>query len=241
MEKRIRHLSIDLWLTLIRSNKTFKPARNALFIKVFGLHHLSEEQVLMTFQEHDRMFNYINEATGRNISREEMLYIILASLGKDIHRIALREVTHFFAAADELVYTHLPEVMEEGAIDAIKVIRATGVTISLLSNTGFIPGPVLRQVLPRLGFEGVFDFQIYSDEVGASKPSAQIFEAMFQGAIKLQPVNEKQVLHIGDNVAADYNGARAAGYHAILFNLEKEKLSRVLLAALCISNIHSTV
>ncbi len=235
----IRHLSLDLWLTLIRSNKAFKPLRNALFIDAFNITQPADE-VLHTFQEYDRLFNHINESTGRNLSRHEMLYIILAALGKDVGAIPLAALDNFLKKAEGLFLQHPPEVLDDAVIDVLQQIRCQRISISLLSNTAFITGATLRKVLPNLGFENVFHFQIYSDEEERSKPSPEIFNTVYNQALQLKPLTREQVLHIGDNPIADYDGALAAGFSASLFNPDKESLSSLLTSALCTPRLHYT-
>jgi putative hydrolase of the HAD superfamily len=55
---------------------------------------------------------------------------------------------------------------------------------------------------------------VISSEVGWRKPAPQFFEAMCQ-AVKASP---DKVLYVGDDVTNDYEGARAAGVHAVLFD-----------------------
>lgn len=235
----IRHLSLDLWLTLIRSNKAFKPARATLFRNAFNIGQ-QEDEVLHTFQEYDRLFNHINESTGRNLSRHEMLYIILDALGKDVSTIPLAALDNFLSDAEGLFLQHPPEMLDVAVIDVLHRIRAQGVSISLLSNTAFITGATLRKVLPKLGFENVFHFQVYSDEQEQSKPSLQVFNIVYNEALRLKPLTREQVLHIGDNPIADYGGAIAAGFTAILFNPDKEPLGSLLASALCTPRLRST-
>jgi putative hydrolase of the HAD superfamily len=233
----VQHISLDLWLTLIRSNSAFKPARNKLFIECFSIDK-PEEEVMRTFQVYDRLFNTINENTGRNLSRFEMLYIILAALGKEIKASPLSKLEQFFAEADVLFFEHPPVVLDPNLTALLAELRMNKVSVSLLSNTGFIIGKTLRTMLPRLGFEGIFDFQIYSDEVEASKPSPQIFKILYTQVAHLKSVAKEEILHIGDNLIADYQGAMDAGFNALLYHPENETLSRLLTNYLCIPPSH---
>lgn len=233
MPESIRHLSLDLWLTLIRSNKAFKPARNVLFMETFNLQQ-SPEEVLRVFQEYDQIFNSINEKTGRNFSTSEMLYVLLSVLGKDISQIPLTEINEFMQEAEKLFFNYPPEVLEGTVTQALQAVRSNGISISLLSNTAFIRGETLRKLLPKLGFEGVFDFHIFSDEENFSKPSPQIFASLFNQALQIWPdIKASQILHIGDNSVADFQGAISAGFKAHLFNPTTDSLSNYLSNTLC--------
>ena len=61
-----------------------------------------------------------------------------------------------------------------------------------------------------------FSFQIYSDEVGFSKPNKEIFNLVFDSINKITTIEKKEILHIGDNIIADYNGAINFGFDAFL-------------------------
>ena len=103
--------------------------------------------------------------------------------------------------------------------------------MSILSNTGFIKGVTLRKVLKELNIDQYFDFQLYSDEVGLSKPNPALFNLMIQ-QIKMFN-NEKDVplnsiVHIGDNPAADIAGADAAGIESFLVNSNHVPLTSLL-------------
>lgn len=62
------------------------------------------------------------------------------------------------------------------------------------------------------------DCLVTSEEAGAEKPSAKIFEMCLE-KLRLYP---KEVCFVGDNFEKDVKGAAAAGMRAIWFNPEKE-------------------
>jgi putative hydrolase of the HAD superfamily len=236
----VKHLSLDLWLTIIRSNSAFKPSRAVLFKECFGVGQ-STEEILNVFQDYDRLFNSINECTGGNMSRNEMLLIILSALGKDINSIPVALLDEFYVEAEALFFRYPPEGLDNTFPDILRQIRGAGITTSLLSNTAFISGSSLRKLLPLLGYAGLFDFQIYSDEVGWSKPSDEIFNLLYQEASAIRPISRSQILHVGDNAVADFDGSVRAGYKAILFKPNEESLGRLLSPILCTHHLHYTV
>ena len=100
----------------------------------------------------------------------------------------------------------LPAVLP-GAIDVLSGLRATGMRLALVSNTGFSPGPVMREVVGELDLARHFTTQVYSDETGAWKPGPGIFdEAVF--ALGVPAAN---VLFVGDTPEADILGAQQFG------------------------------
>jgi putative hydrolase of the HAD superfamily len=61
--------------------------------------------------------------------------------------------------------------------------------------------------------EEYFDFQIYSDECGFSKPNKKIFDLIHK---EMPNMDKTQILHVGDNEIADYKGAIEYGFKAHL-------------------------
>ena len=94
-----------------------------------------------------------------------------------------------------------------------------GKSINILSNTGFINGKTLRKILSFYELEDFISFQIYSDEVGYSKPNNEIFQLVFDQVNKTRETQKKEILHIGDNSIADYNGAINFGFDAHLLKI----------------------
>lgn len=79
------------------------------------------------------------------------------------------------------------------------------------------PQRTVESVLPALNLHEDFDWFVSASDVGHAKPSLPIFEAAFEIAKDSLPDLQRcEVLHIGNDFASDYCGARAAGFQAIL-------------------------
>ena len=91
--------------------------------------------------------------------------------------------------------------------------------MSILSNTGFIKGYTLRKIITDYELEQYFSFQIYSDEVGFSKPNYKTFQLVYDQINSSKKITKKEVLHIGDNSVADYDGAIKFGFSAHLLKI----------------------
>lgn len=67
-----------------------------------------------------------------------------------------------------------------------------------------------------LGLHNHFKWFVCCEDVGEEKPSEKIFNNAFEKARYWIPdLQRNEVLHIGDSLAADYCGARAAGFRAL--------------------------
>jgi putative hydrolase of the HAD superfamily len=90
----------------------------------------------------------------------------------------------------------------------LAALRARGLTLAVVSNWDVS----LPAVLDAAGLAGMLDAVLTSAAVGAPKPG----RAIFQAAIALAGVAPEQAVHVGDSIAHDVIGARAAGVTPIL-------------------------
>jgi HAD superfamily hydrolase (TIGR01549 family) len=91
-------------------------------------------------------------------------------------------------------------------IDVLTSFRARGIKLAIASNLAM---PYAAPLVALLPFE--LDVYAWSFEVGYLKPSRRIFA----WTCKRLGVLPEDTLMIGDSLTADYDGARAAGLHAI--------------------------
>lgn len=85
-------------------------------------------------------------------------------------------------------------------------------TVGVISNFD----PRLTDILQSVKIKDYFDFIITSYQVGYSKPDERIFKHALEQCDTL--VKPSEALHIGDDYQKDYEGAKAAGWHALLIS-----------------------
>ncbi|KAL0851848.1 hypothetical protein ABMA28_000147 [Loxostege sticticalis] len=90
------------------------------------------------------------------------------------------------------------------------VLQSRGKTVGVISNFD----PRLKDILQSVKIKDYFDFILTSYQIGYSKPDERIFKHALEQCEKL--VKPSEALHIGDDVNKDYQGAKAAGWHALL-------------------------
>jgi len=212
---KYKHISFDLWLTLIKSHPEFKIHRNLLFKEFFKIGKPIEE-VAAVIRKFDILTNSINEKVGRNFDTFEIYYLMLDALDVDIETIDRPKLEEFYTESHNLLMQYKPVLLSDDIPNALHQLKADGKTLNILSNTAFIKGTSLRMVLAHYGLEDVFDFQVYSDEAGYSKPSAGIYQHTYNQITAIGSIAKNEVLHVGDNRISDYNGALAFGFDAHL-------------------------
>ena len=109
-------------------------------------------------------------------------------------------------AYQEPTLTHRPEITPAAA-EAVHELRARGLILGVISNTGRTPGRVLRQLLADAGLLPCFDVLVFSDEAGVRKPAA----AIFRRVLSETGVDPARAVHVGDDAVSDVAGARGVG------------------------------
>jgi FMN hydrolase / 5-amino-6-(5-phospho-D-ribitylamino)uracil phosphatase len=80
--------------------------------------------------------------------------------------------------------------------------------IGLLSNGNTYP--------EKLGLEERFDFALFAQDIGFTKPDPRIFSA----TLELAGCTPEELLHVGDSFPSDVEGAQNAGIPAVWLNRE---------------------
>lgn len=229
---QFKHYSFDLWLTLIKSNPIFKEERANYFFKNLNWKNKSLDEVKSIFRQVDDMCNVINEHTGKNISSDEMYLMVVYQINDSKEVIGKVDLTALKNEMDILFFKYLPVLYNNETKGTIELLASYDHTsLNILSNTAFIEGRLLRELLDMLEIGQYFDFQIYSDEVGMSKPNIKLFEHLIKKIQDLRSAENIQlsdIIHIGDNHAADYLGAKAAGINSFLINSNQQLITNLV-------------
>lgn len=97
--------------------------------------------------------------------------------------------------------------MFEDVLPALDALATAGIRLAVISNWD----ERLRPLLQQLELSDYFETIIVSCEAGFAKPSPVIFEH----AVKKLGLPPESILHVGDNLTADVQGARGAGFRAV--------------------------
>jgi FMN phosphatase YigB (HAD superfamily) len=101
----------------------------------------------------------------------------------------------------------------DGVEEAIRRLRARGLRLGVVCDSGMMVGRVLRGQLERTGLAAHFEPSAlaFSDEVGVTKPRPE----MFLRALDALGVQPSEAAHIGDLRFTDMAGAKALGMRAV--------------------------
>lgn len=210
-----QHFSFDLWKTLIRSNKEFKRLR-PLLIKDFYSIDCADDEISKVTRKYDVLCDYASKNTGLHVNAQLIVSYILLELGKPIEQEFLANWDDFYTSLEELFLEFPPILLHDTTYALFSDIKEEGKSLSLLSNTGFIEGKSVNAFLKQIELFSYFDFLIYSDEEGISKPNPKIFEKVYQETLKIKNIEKNQITHIGDDEFADIRGAANYGFNTFL-------------------------
>jgi putative hydrolase of the HAD superfamily len=123
-------------------------------------------------------------------------------------RFAKAELFQIFTGPDPWeIFEEVPEVLT--------ALQEKGVRMVVVSNWD----ERLPVLLENLGLARFFDRIVYSGGVGVEKPFAEIF----QHALRELSLPPQEVVHIGDRVREDVEGARGVGMQSIHLNRHSER------------------
>jgi putative hydrolase of the HAD superfamily len=214
----IRAVAFDLWETLITDTPELSRRQERL--------RLARIEQILTARGFQAEADRIEHAYRRLWHRCQELY-----WSSDVDIPCRRQIEHFLEALEldaasfteeeltELEHAYagaaldvLPKTVD-GAQDVLAQLHDRGLRLGLISNTGRTPGSVLRDVLAALGLAQHIDTMVFSNEHGACKPQASIFEELRNGL----GVAYDEIVFVGDNLYADVYGSQRCGMRGVHF------------------------
>jgi HAD superfamily hydrolase (TIGR01549 family) len=210
----IKAISFDFWNTLFAETpggfKLYQETRRRLLKE--SLNELggnfTEEQIKQAASLEAESHHLIWTQEHRTLPAVQRLGRILDHLKASLPEETItRLVNHY----EEGIYER-PPLLVDGARQVIEELSGR-YRLGIISDIGFSPGRVLRQVMREAGILQAFDSLVFSDEAGCSKPHAEVF-ARTARALNAHPT---EMVHIGDLEHTDIVGAKKAAYFAIRF------------------------
>lgn len=242
----VKAISLDIWGTLLRSDPAFKPARNEM-LRAALAPGVAEDEFNRVMRECDREADEISMGRGTDVGFAERVELALGALGvrdglEGVSTRAARklatpgsttdassttdssttdggsttDVAVLMARQAELARAHHPLPLDDRLPGLVAEIAET-MPVVLTSNTGMLPGVLMRELLKLAGFHGKLGM-VFSNEVVWAKPDRRIFETtvtLIEGTVG-ERIASSCVVHVGDNAIADEQGARDAGLGSVL-------------------------
>lgn len=201
------HYSFDFWNTIAFSNKKFKEERTDFIYNLFNEKY-NKELIKKAFTEVGFDYNLSVDNNGKILNVNE-LYL------KVFEYISVNENfdLEFIKTSIFNLFLKYPPSISENFIDTIDSNEHNNISLSITSNTAFIPGFIIEEFLKQIGILNTFSFCVFSDDVQVAKPNQKIFKIVFD-RLDNRIKSTIDVIHIGDNYKADYLGALQSGLSA---------------------------
>lgn len=198
----IQHISLDIWKTLVAPRPSYGFLRSMLIAKHLEIEVEHAEEL---YKQCDRLVGINASPDSDALHRVIHMMIVAANT-----RRCGGQILDLRQEMEQLFIGHAPQV-SLAVVDQMNRIAAMGITFSVTSNVGLMNGKILRRVLADQGLP--LRFHTFDDEVGVSKPSPKIFQAVLDQLKSIQDnltPESSSVLHIGDDQVCD-SGAIALG------------------------------
>jgi putative hydrolase of the HAD superfamily len=205
---KYRHIFFDLDRTLW----DFDAAAEVAFERIYDKYHLKELGIPSAHDFHE-VYHPLNEKLWElyradKITKEELNRVRFL---KPLEQYGIHDVELADHLSEDYVYWS-PRIVRlvPGTMELLEYLKPK-YHLHLITN-GF--QEVQHTKLSGSGMEPYFETLTVSEEVGVKKPNPEIFLY----ALKKAGTTAGESLMIGDEMAVDIDGARAAGIDQIFFN-----------------------
>jgi putative hydrolase of the HAD superfamily len=212
-------ISFDLWDTVFVDDSDEpkrrqqglppKPVERRDLVHRFLSRHAPVDRALVNcaYDTADAAFRQVWHYQHFSWSVEVRLRVLLAGLKRELPEEELQELVKLH---EDMELRIRPDLVPGAEV----ALRALGRRFSLavVSDAIFTPGRALRELLAGYGLRDLFSAFVFSDEVGCSKPTPE----MFRRAAELAGCRVDQIVHVGDREHNDITGAKDTGARAVL-------------------------
>jgi len=234
----LKAITFDFWDTLVhdesdepkRASRGLVPkaeARRALFLADVLAHHGGLARAAV-----ERAYDEANAWARGRWKRDHVTPSVAQLLAEGFRRLALPPTPSFsrLVAEFECMEVDIPPDWVEGLGEALAALAQTH-RLGIISDTIITPGRGLVRLLTESGLIAHFATSglIFSDEVGHSKPSPEVFKLACQGL----GVEPHELVHVGDREVNDIEGPKALGMGAVLYTGAKDRGGETIADAVC--------
>ena len=216
----LRAVTVDLWNTLVYDSEETGKARALTRLAALRATcdalgwGITTERLELAYERCGVAHARVQES-GRDLTADEHVATFLELLAEP--RAADPGAFAQMRTAYVESVRETPPLAMPGAHGLLTLLRGAGLRLALISNAGRTCGAILRGYLQQLGLASYFETLIFSDEVGLAKPNPAIFSI----ALGRLGALAGEVVHIGDDLVLDYEGARRSGLRALIIRPER--------------------
>ncbi len=225
MNTSLKAVTFDLWDTIVDDDSD-EPRRAAqglrskhderrhlLWQALNGDQEISLGDVNAAFDAADAAFNKAWKSHSITWKIADRLERALMELGRTLPDDDLLRLADALGRME----VEIPPDPIEGIAGALEDLSGR-YKLCIVSDAIVTPGDGLRAILDGHGLKQYFQGFAFSDEVGHSKPHAD----MFASAARQLGVEVSEMVHIGDRDHNDVKGPQALGMKAVLFTATRD-------------------
>jgi putative hydrolase of the HAD superfamily len=226
MARPIKTVSFDLWDTVFIDDSD-EPKRAAAGLPTKAvqrrilMHQFLERHGAVSRELVDRCYDTADAAFrevwyGQNVTWpvRVRLGVLLQGLGRKLPEIEFAELVRLH---EEMELEYKPDLLPHIG-EALESLKGK-YKLAVISDAIFSPGRALRELLKHYGLLHYFDYFVFSDEVGYSKPDPRAFHAV----AKNTGCALEEIVHLGDREAKDIDGPHAVGARGVLVPIAKDR------------------
>lgn len=207
---KVKAVSFDFWDTICSYNEDllYVEKRIDYLAQFLDPAYFPRVKIAMAVHSIFDYFENLWHTEHRTPCTPEMLKYALNRIGAKLSSDQFDQTVEYY---ENLITNEGTAV----ATDAVMVLKrlAERFKLVLISDTGFEPGRVIRKLMQKLEILDLFEYQIFSDETGYSKPDLRAFQ-LAESKVGQLATN---MVHIGDRESKDIAGAKKAGMQSILY------------------------
>lgn len=207
MSEQPKGVTLDIWGTFLLGRPGFSRERMTVLSEVLGVTFdldLATRLCRQVAKEADEE----SIRTGEDIPPFVRLQLFLKKYGISPDSLSMEAYLEW---AKVLMccrtHEHLPPFMEPDFLCTLRSLKANGLRVGVVSNTGLDGNETMEQVLRAHGVWDLLDAAVFSCSHGRAKPHPEIFRS----AAALMCLPPESIIHVGDNPVADVKGAQRAG------------------------------
>jgi FMN phosphatase YigB (HAD superfamily) len=205
----IKAISLDFWGTIAVFNPEYSRARTRLLAANFGL---PEDEANARYKRVKSACDQEAEESGHAMTPLNAVSRLVK--GTTICPVQLLEQLEQRAR-------EFPPIMHPEIPAVLRRVQKNGIVVGISSNTNFLGGRLVQSF-----FNIPWNFRVYSDELGVSKPSRHFFRTVRLRAERCASIDSaSEILHIGDNSICDVAGAHGVGMMAELVKSPDDTVS----------------
>lgn len=212
----INAVTFDLWQTLLLDNpeqgrtRTRARLEGTMDLLAQVGENFDLDQIEQAYRDGVRRCQEIRDA-HRDVTFLQQVQIFVNFISpRLVERIPDSTFRGIAACYSDSFFDYPPGPHPEG-VQVLRSVKDMGLRLGMISNTGMTPGVSFRRFLAEHGMLDFFEVLTFSDEVGFSKPSCEIFNLTL-AELGSTPA---QAIHVGDHIFNDVAAAKACGLKTV--------------------------